>query len=144
RFDPKRESYRKFQTSYERFQVAFVAFFLGLHIITLTQYDNPDSVVRLILLGMGLFFAAIGNDMGRYRQTFFMGIRTPWTLADERVWKQTHRIAARWFVLVGIAVALMALLLPIPVAGVLSFVLLMVLVVGVYAYSYLLFRRTNA
>jgi len=143
RFDPKRESYEKFQPTYERFQVAFTAFFLGLHIITLTQYDNPHGVSRLVLLGIGLFFAAIGNDMGRYRQTWFMGIRTPWTLADERVWKQTHRMAARWFVIVGIAAAVMALLLPLQAAGIISFALLMILVVGVYAYSYLLFRRTN-
>jgi uncharacterized membrane protein len=31
-----------------------------------------------------------------------MGVRTPWTLASEAVWTQTHRLAAWVFVAVGV------------------------------------------
>jgi uncharacterized membrane protein len=40
-----------------------------------------------------------------------MGVRTPWTLADERVWNATHRFAAKTFIaggLAGIALAFLA------------------------------------
>jgi len=143
RLDPFRDEYNKFRSSYERFQFALLLFFLGLHILTLTQYDNPDSVVRLLMLGIGLLFAAIGNDMGRYRRTWFMGIRNPWTLSDERVWKQTHRVAGRGFVVVGIGVAIGSILLPINLVSVAFVVGIVGFVVWVYFYSYRLYRRTN-
>jgi uncharacterized membrane protein len=143
RIDPFREEYAKFRSSYERLQFALLLFFLGLHVLTLTQYDNPNSVVRLLMLGIGLLFAALGNDMGRYRRTWFLGIRTPWTLADERVWRQTHRAAARWFVIVGLGIAASALVLPIPLLGVGVLIGILGLVAWVYVYSYRLYRRTN-
>ena len=43
---------------------------------------------------MSILFIIIGNVMGRIRPTFFVGIRTPWTLADDEVWRKTHRLAA--------------------------------------------------
>ncbi len=39
--------------------------------------------------------AMAGNLLGKIRRNFFMGIRTPWTLASEQVWYATHRLAAK-------------------------------------------------
>ena len=36
--------------------------------------------------------------MGKVRRNFWVGIRTPWTLASEQVWYSTHRFAARTMV----------------------------------------------
>lgn len=47
----------------------------------------------------------LGNVMGKVRRNFWFGVRTPWTLADERVWYATHRLAAKLMV----ASALLAL-----------------------------------
>ncbi len=51
----------------------------------------------------------MGNFFGKIRRNFFLGIRVPWTLASERVWNETHRLAA-WVTcgcgLLGSAVAL--------------------------------------
>jgi uncharacterized membrane protein len=41
-----------------------------------------------------------------------MGIRTPWTLSDEEVWKQTHRIGGRVFVIAGLILIGAGLILP--------------------------------
>lgn len=43
-----------------------------------------------------------GNPMGKVRRNFYMGIRTPWTLASERVWYATHRLAGRLMVGSGV------------------------------------------
>jgi uncharacterized membrane protein len=45
----------------------------------------------------------MGNVMGKVRRNFWVGIRTPWTLASERVWNATHRFAGKAMVLVGVA-----------------------------------------
>jgi uncharacterized membrane protein len=57
---------------------------------------------RTIVGGICLTFALMGNVMGRVRRNFFLGIRTPWTLASERVWNGTHRFAAKTFVAGGL------------------------------------------
>ena len=40
--------------------------------------------------------------MGKLRKNFFIGIRTPWTLASDAVWERTHRLGGRLFMLAGL------------------------------------------
>jgi uncharacterized membrane protein len=81
---------------------------------------------RAISCGVCLLFILIGNVMGKLRRNFYLGVRTPWTLADERVWNATHRFAAKTFVaggLVGLVFSIAGLFLwaiLIPLAGALA------------------------
>lgn len=61
------------------------------------------DVRRVILGGVCLLFVLLGNLMGKIRRNFYIGIRTPWSLANERVWNATHRLAGKTFVLGGLA-----------------------------------------
>lgn len=69
---------------------------------------SPKSSLGLVLAG-GLFMV-IGNLMGKLRTNYTVGIRTPWTLADERVWDQTRRFGGRTFVLGGALLCVLAAL----------------------------------
>jgi uncharacterized membrane protein len=69
---------------------------------------SPD-VPRFLVAGIALFTALLGNVMGKVRRNFWLGVRTPWTLANDRVWYSTHRVAARTLVagsVVGLVLAL--------------------------------------
>jgi uncharacterized membrane protein len=57
---------------------------------------------RAFIAGMFLFFGLMGNVMGKVRKNFYIGVRVPWTLASDRVWNDTHRVAAWIWVTVGI------------------------------------------
>jgi len=59
------------------------------------------DVGRAMVAGIFLFFALLGNVLGKVPRNFYIGIRTPWTLASERVWYATHRLAGRILVLAG-------------------------------------------
>ncbi|HTZ46254.1 MAG TPA: SdpI family protein [Verrucomicrobiae bacterium] len=61
------------------------------------------NVGRAISGGLCLLFALLGNLMGKVRRNFYVGIRTPWAIANERVWNATHRFAAKLFVAAGVA-----------------------------------------
>lgn len=141
--DPRREQYEKFGKSYLRIRQGIIVFMFGMHVLTLTQYDNPQVIVKLILFAVAAVLAYIGNEMGRIRQTWFVGIRTPWTMSDERVWKQTHRVGARYFVGVGVLNMLTALMLPMQVAGIIFIVTVLAVSLGTTAYSYILWRKLN-
>jgi uncharacterized membrane protein len=57
---------------------------------------------RMILGGVDLIVVLMGNLMGKLRKNFFIGVRTPWTLASDRVWNATNRFAARTLMVGGL------------------------------------------
>lgn len=81
--------------------MGLVAYIHGVMLYA-TTHDGFDPG-RVLLGGMFLFFVLLGNVMGKVRRNFYIGIRTPWTLASERVWVDTHRLAARTMVGTGLA-----------------------------------------
>ena len=57
---------------------------------------------QFFVAGFFALFAVMGNMMGKVQRNFYMGIRTPWTLASETVWNRTHRVAAWLWVGAGV------------------------------------------
>ena len=51
-----------------------------------------------------LLLAVLGNYLPKTRYNYVMGVRTPWTLSDERVWDQTHRLAGPLMMAGGVVV----------------------------------------
>jgi uncharacterized membrane protein len=60
------------------------------------------AVDRALVGGIAVLLVLFGNLMGKVRRNFYLGIRTPWTLASERVWHATHRLAGRSMVVAGL------------------------------------------
>lgn len=99
-------------------------------------------VNHIFVGGLGLIFVMIGNQLGKSRSMFLIGLRTPWTLSSEEVWVRTHRLAGKLMVLGGI-VAILAALLRLP-SGVLAAVLIATIAAAALipiVYSFLLWRR---
>jgi uncharacterized membrane protein len=83
----------------------------GMHAVILTAYISKHApLVEGIMAMLFLFFIVLGNVMGKLERNFWLGIRTPWTLANHQVWEKTHRLGAWMFVAAGI-IGLLSLLL---------------------------------
>jgi len=110
---PRRFDVDAFQATYRRLMLILFALMTWLFAIMLwSALGHSVNAGRAILGGACLFFALIGNLMGKVRRNFFVGVRTPWTLANERVWNATHRFAAKTFVaggLVGLALTIVGM-----------------------------------
>jgi len=118
RRDPERFSYEAFRGTLQRWRTAFLAFLLLVHCVQLAgALGVHGETIRIVLGGMGLLFAALGNEMGRLRPNSFAGIRMPWLMNDEAAWRLAHRWGGRLFVLGGLAALLCALTLPMPAAS---------------------------
>ncbi|GBQ07192.1 SdpI family protein [Acetobacter cerevisiae] len=50
----------------------------------------------------GVFLLVVGNCLGKIRPNSLVGIRTPWTKANARVWDRTHRACGPLFILAGV------------------------------------------
>lgn len=104
RIDPKRRNYDRFQDSYLAFQLVFLLFMLAIQGFTLVETFRPGTLnigVWVTAL-LSLFFIYLGNMMPRFRQNFFCGFKTPWTLSSETVWVKTHRLGGQAYVAAGL------------------------------------------
>ena len=136
---PKHWEVDTFQSTYLYIMVVLVsmlAYFTGVSLwVSLGYAANVD---RAIVGGICLLFALLGNVMGKVRRNFYIGVRTPWALANERVWNATHRFAAKTFVLGGvIGLALTA----IGVKGWLPFAALMASALVPVVYSLVVYKQ---
>lgn len=93
----------KFMDVVNVFAVVIVGFMSWISILVLLVANGHDvRINELTFAGVGLMFVVLGNYMGKVRKNFFIGIRTPWTLASDEVWSRTHRMGGKVFMLLGL------------------------------------------
>lgn len=146
RLDPRRANWEKFGGEVRVIVNVLVMFLAWVQVATFGGWAFGWKIDegRTTLAGLGLLLMVIGNYLPRIRSNWWMGIRTPWTLTSDRVWRETHRLGGRTFVAAGLVTALAALVLP-DAPG----VWVSMVAVGVGAgvpviYSYLVWRREAA
>jgi uncharacterized membrane protein len=81
--------------------------------------------------------------MNNVKPNYFFGIRTPWALENEEVWRKTHRLAARLWLPGGLLLVVLSLILhgEVMFAGFIAIVL--VLGIVPVAYSYFYYRKLS-
>jgi uncharacterized membrane protein len=85
------------------FQVVMVGFMSFVAILVMLEAQGIDvRINQMIFLAVGGLFIVIGSYLHRVRKNFFVGIRTPWTLASGEVWDRTHRLGGRLFIVMGL------------------------------------------
>lgn len=138
--DPKKENYKLFEGTYKYFRYLFHLFFLGIHImIIFAALGYKVNTSRLTIFGISLLFALMGKVMGRVKHNYFVGIRTPWTLANEEVWTKTHMLAAKLWIVGGLMGMIVSVLNIKSILALAAILLLPSLIPVVY--SYFIFKR---
>jgi uncharacterized membrane protein len=115
----------------------------GSLIIAAEALGHHLNLSRAVANVVILLFLVMGNYMGNVRPNYFAGIRTPWTLENDEVWKATHRLAGRMLVFGCLALLVLqffvslSVLMPIVIGFVIATALVAV------AYSWWLYRGTR-
>lgn len=91
------------------------------------------NIGRALFAGMFPFLGLMGNVMGKVRRNFYVGIKAPWTLASDRVWNDTHRLAA-WTMVVGSALGFLLVLSGLPLVFPVAVLLATFMVPLVYSF----------
>ena len=102
RIDPRQESWLQHGTTYYLVANVVLAFVAGMQVLLLGQalgWGVP--IPRVIMAAVGGLFVLLGLLMPSMRPNWFMGIRTPWTLSSDVVWRKTHLLGRKCFVLAG-------------------------------------------
>jgi len=111
KLDPRHQNYPKFLGTYWLFANAVIVFMLVVHgLVIATGLGYSVKIDRLMPIGIGVLFVVIGNYLTRVEPNWFVGIRTPWTLSSDAVWRKTHRTGGWLMVLGGLLVIACAFL----------------------------------
>ena len=102
-------------------------------------YKGVNNAIPVNTL-MAVILIVIGNYLPKCRQNYTIGIKLPWTLADEDNWNYTHRMAGKWWIAGGV-LSFMAAFQPWidPVYVSLAIIMIVTLIPGVASYLY--FRK---
>ncbi|HEX7642053.1 MAG TPA: SdpI family protein [Burkholderiaceae bacterium] len=139
---PKGYELRHGDPSFQHIMLAITAF--GTFMTAIVFAGGMGLTIaqdQLVGLNIGLLIAVLGNVLSKVRRNFFIGIRTPWTLASEEVWLRTHRLGGRLLLASGLLVGIASL------AGLdtrLPFLATIAAALISVAYSFVLYRRLDA
>ena len=103
----------------------------------------PLSISRVMPALIGILFLVLGNALPRARPNWWFGIRTPWTLSNDRVWERTHRVGGYLLFGAGVACVISAFI-PGAVAGIVTLSAIAASVVGSIVYSYFAWKQETS
>jgi uncharacterized membrane protein len=111
---PKSFEVDSFRATYLYIMIVIVALLAYVQLLILvSSLGVAIDVSRAVEGGVCLLIALLGNVLGKVRRNFYVGVRTPWTIANEQVWNATHRFAAKTFFAGGL-LGLIAVILRAP------------------------------
>ena len=142
KLDPLKKNYKKFITYYDSFILIFTLFMSFIYIIsTLWNLGIQIPINSTILPAVGFLFIYIGIILRYVKQNWFIGIKTPWTLSNKKVWDKTHQLGSTLFIISGIIVIGGVLF---PPQYLILFILVPILLSAIFLfiYSYILYKKT--
>jgi len=108
-----------------------------IHSVKSQTLSSPSIVFVLI----GLLFMALGNYFKVIKQNYFLGIKTPWTLESEEVWKLTHIMAGKLWIVGGLLIVIFSLVLPEVVNFYFFITITAIISIVPIAYSYIIYKE---
>jgi uncharacterized membrane protein len=143
KFDPRRANYMKHGKAYEIIEVATVFIMIVLNWLTIAISLGININIKLLIpLALGILFIVIGNYMPRLKSNYFFGIKNPWTLSSDVVWRRTHKMGGYVFTFIGVLMIIMGIVQE-KLVNHITFILLLVGIVGLYIYSFILYNDIN-
>jgi uncharacterized membrane protein len=101
------------------------------------SFANPNYIILLI----GVLYIILGNYFKTIKANYFIGIRTPWTLENETVWKKTHKLGGKLWFVGGIIVVLTSLILDKEPNVTVFLIITGIITIIPIVYSYIIFKN---
>jgi uncharacterized membrane protein len=123
---------------------ALSIFMSALAVFIIYSTKQSESKPTFIFILIGLLFTILGNYFKTIKPNYFIGIRTPWTLENEDVWKKTHLLGGKLWFTGGLLIILFSLLLPENLSLYLFLGVTIIISAVPIVYSYLEFKKSKA
>lgn len=129
--------------------IAAIRLFMSVFMVGIYAFVMSSSMGSTINFGIyvqtgvGALIFIVGNYINSVKPNYFIGIRTPWTLESPEVWKRTHRLGSKLWIVGGLIMMIF------PWFGFASatlyFTIIMVsILAGIpLVYSYIIFKKLD-
>lgn len=138
--DPMKKNIELFRRSYQNFFLWIGVFMFYLFVITLGwNLGWRFNMTVALVPALAVLWFVVGVLLGRAKQNWFVGIRTPWTMESESVWDKTHALGSLLF-RISAGITLLGIFFP---QLLFYFLILPIITSSVVCivYSYIEFRR---
>jgi len=139
KIDPLKENIEKFRRYFDWFIVLVMFFLFYLYLLTIFwNLGFRFNLIQLLIPSFCLLYYYAGILIENAKRNWFIGIRTPWTLSNDKVWDKTHRLGGKLFKLSAGAAFLGIFLQNLAI----YFVVIPIILTSIYLfiYSYLEYR----
>ncbi len=137
RIDPLKQNIQKFRKYFDIFIVIITAFLLYMYLLTiLWSLGFAFIMIMMMVPAFAILFYYAGILIENAKRNWFIGIRTPWTLSNEKVWNKTHKLGGVLFKISGI-ITLFGMLFP---YYAILFVIMPTITVAIYTFVYSYFE----
>jgi uncharacterized membrane protein len=137
--DPK-QKLQNMGNKLNNLRMILTLFMSGLAVFILYSVQQKTSNPSFVLAIIGLLFAFLGNYFKTIKPNYFIGIKTPWTLENEEVWKKTHQLGGKLWFIGGLLMAL-TFVLPNKIQFYTFMGIVAVITIVPIVYSYLEFKK---
>ncbi|MCD8027849.1 MAG: SdpI family protein [Erysipelotrichaceae bacterium] len=135
RLDEHLKKYEEKTNDYEVIRIIITLLMLAIDFIWMYMCFNPQGNMEVSLsVVFCMFLLFLGNYMPRIPMNYYVGIRFPWTVNNEIVWKKTHKIGGYIFVVSGLMMLLLTILDLCGFDLIVVLILLDSVVIGIYSY----------
>jgi len=140
KIDPLKENVEKFRKYFDGFMVLIMIFLFYIYLLTVFwNIGIRFNMSQLMMPALGILFYYGGILVENTKRNWFIGIRTPWTLSDDKIWDKTHRVGGKLFKITGI-IAFLGIFFP---KYAILFVIIPGISTGIYTiiYSYFEYQK---
>jgi len=135
KLDPKKKNIKLFEGNYSLFiSVIMIFMYLVQLQVFLWNIDIKIPIETSFPILFGILFIFVSYLVKSAKQNFTIGIRTPWTLASEKVWDKTHALGAKLFRVGGILTILSSLIPKYSFIALFAFIIIPSLYLFIYSY----------
>ena len=110
-------------------------------IIFMVSQGRSFIMERWAFIGVGLLITGIGYYLRNLKPNNYVGVRTPWTLQSNEVWKETHHMASTLWISAGVVIIVAGFFLSLITGVFIIFFAAIVLAALPYIYSFRLYNK---
>lgn len=138
--DPLKKNIQKFRKQFGMFVFLITLFFLYIYLLIIWWgLGNSFNMTQALCPALAILFYCAGELVENSKRNWFIGIRTPWTISSDIVWKKTNKIGGQLMKIAGVII-LLATLLPNFAIPIIVGVAIIIAVFSV-VYSYLVYNE---
>lgn len=142
--DPKKKI-SNIQKPVSAIRIIMSLFFVGIYAFVMAaSLGSEINFTMYIFAAVGALILILGNYMNSIKPNYFIGVRTPWTLESPEVWKKTHRLTSKVWIVGGLVMIITAFFPSLMSSAFTISILVTILAAVPIIYSYLIFKKLES